>query len=213
MVAHERPICSIWQQILYPGTPCAHQADPAQQVQRQNRGGPFVTDVLPIPPFPLRPGPVSSPHRGRHVNSSSVLECFLGAFLGRPGRSPKTVRPAHPPPPTPMSLSLFPCTSKPHPRRSIFLLRASPFPAHTPLPIASSLISPVSVSAQLQLSSAREQHTHTHTLIQLTRTHISSIFLLRAARHGRTGNDLFIVLVAWVSCVHSTDARAQTHTS
>lgn len=192
-------------------------------MRRQNRSSPFATDVLPIPPFLSPPGPsvVTSPRAPRQF-----LEC-LGVFswgLAGPSWPFSQNRPARTPPsPHPhvaVPLSIY----RQAPSTPIYF---SPPCVSFPCPHATShcvfLISPVSVSAQLQLSSARQQqqhtHTHTHTLslIQFTRTHISSIFLLWAARHGRTGNDLFIVVVAWVSlCAQygwmHTPTRAHTHT-
>lgn len=161
VVAHERPICSIWQQILYQGTPCA---------RREGRGGPFVTDVLPIPPFfplSLRPAPVSSPHRGRHVNSSSVLECFIVVVLGRSFQNRPARTPPHPLP--------FPSTGKSHPRRSIFLLRASFSPAHTPL---SHCVFPH--LTRLSLSSAPAQLSSGSSTLTLSQSHTHSLALALA---------------------------------
>lgn len=140
---------------------------------------------LPILPFISPPGSsvVTSPRAPRQF-----LEC-LGMFSwARPGPSSKTARPAHPPSPPPCRcpLSIYrqvpstpvyfspPCTS---------------FPAHTPLPIASSLnLTRLGLSsAPAQLSSAR------------TRT---SAACSCCGRHGTAGQAGFIhsrQLVAWVS--------------
>lgn len=132
----------------------------------------------------------------------------------------------HTPLPSPHVALPFPSTGKSHPRRSIFLLRASFSPAHTPLShcVFPHLTRLSLSSAPAQLSSgAAHTLSLSHTLSR-SRSHsrISSIFLLWAARHGRTGRHyLFIVLVAWVSCVclHCTrcthtqlHTRTHTHT-
>lgn len=171
-----------------PNPPCAHQANPAPQVRRQHRGGPFplLTCVLPIPPFVSPPGPsvVTSPRAPRQF-----LECPGMFSRGRPGPSWPSCpffqnRPARTPlPPPPCRPVPFPSTGKSHPRRSIFLLRAPPsLPTrHLPLRLPSSHPS----QSQLSSSSAQLAST-THTLAH-PRSCISSMFLLWAARHGRTG--------------------------
>lgn len=213
--ASGRPICSRY---CTKAPPCAHQANPAQQVRRQYRGGPLVTDVLPIPPLVSPPGPsvVTSLRAPRQF--PQCLGMFFAAVLGRPGRSFQN-RPARANPhPLPHVALPFPPTGKSHPRRSIFLLRASFFPAHTPLPIASSLISPVSVSAQLQAqlsSGGAHTHTHTHTLARtLALVHQQHILMVGGtARQDRHG--LFIVLTvvvaAWVCCVCTVHMHTNAH--
>ena len=157
------------------------------------------------------PAPVSSPHRGRHVNSLSVLECFLGAVLAVLQNCPART-PLRPPPCR--CLLPFPSTGKSHPRRSIFLFRAPPS-----LPTRHFLLRlPSSHPSQSQLSSSSAQlESGTHTLsLSHTRTH-TSVACSCCGRRGtarQDRHDLFIVLVAWVSCVHSTvvHAHAQTYT-
>lgn len=117
-----------------------------------------------------------------------------------------------------MSLSPFHLQASPiHAGLFFSSVRLSSLPTRH-FPIASSLISPVSVSAQLQLSSAWEQHTHTflsHThLLALALAHQQHILTVGGtARQDR--HYLFIVLVAWMSsvCVHCTRCtHTHTHT-
>lgn len=218
------PFCSIWQQILYQGTPCAHQANPAQQVRRKDRGGPFVTDVLPIPPFfplSLRPAPVSSPHRGRHVNSSSVLECFHVAVLAVLS---KTARPAHPPPlpPCRSPLSVYrqvpstpvyfspPCVFLPCPHATFPLRLPSSHPSQSQLS-----------SSSAQLGSSTHTQSLSHTLsLALALAHQQHILTVGGtARQDRQALFIHSSRCMGVLCVPAlykmhthTTTHAHTHT-
>lgn len=186
-VAHERPVCSILAGDIVPTHPmCAPSPNPAQQhVRRQYRGWRSFTDVPTNPAFHL-----SARLQCRHLTAGATsiprMSCnvFLGPswpfFQNRPARTPPSPPPCRCPlsiyrqvPSTPVYFSL-PCTS---------------FPAHTPLPIASSLnLTRLGLSsAPAQLSSAR------------TRT---SAACSCCGRHGTAGQAGFIhsrQLVAWVS--------------
>ena len=145
------PSAAFWQEILHRRTPCAHQAKSCtQHVRRQYR----LLTCLPILPLISPPGSsvVTSPRAPRQF--PFACDCLGRSSWGRPGRPPKT-RPARVPPSPPpcrCPLSIYrqvpstpvyfppPCTS---------------FPAHTPLPIASSLINLTRLGSQLSSSSAQ----------------------------------------------------------
>lgn len=154
-----------------------------KQVRRQYRGSPFVTDVLPIPPFLSPPGPsvVTSPRAPRQ--SSSVLECFLRAVLRRPGRSFQN-RPARTPPsPPPMSLPPFRLQASPiHAGLFFSSVRLLPCPhaaSHSVFPHLTRL-SLSSAPAQLSSGGA-----HTLTLSP-ARTRTSAAYSY-CGRHGTAG--------------------------
>jgi hypothetical protein len=199
-VAHERrgPIWSILPGDTYlfyrRTTPCARQ--------KPNPARSKCDDSSPF--FSLRPAPVSSPHRWRHVNSSSVWNVFLGLswpfFQNRPARQS---------PPT--SLSPFQLQASPI-HASLFFSSVHLLPCstrHFPLRLPS--ISPVRLlglsSAPGQLSSARLALAHRqHVLVVVGGT----------ARQDMTGQERFIhsrlaTCLVRSPRVHSTVACAHAH--
>lgn len=189
VVAHERPILQYLaadivprHSMRAPSQSCTASATkgPRRSFRYRRAANPtFLSSLSP-------PGPsvVTSPRAPRQF-----LECLGMLSCGRPGRSFQN-RPARTPPsPPPMSLSPFRLQASPiHAGLFFSSVRLSPLPTRH-FPIASSLISPVSVSAQLQLSSAREQHTHTLSLthsLARARTRASAAYSY-CGRHGTAG--------------------------
>ena len=150
----------------------------------------------------LRPAPVSSPHGGRHVNSSSVLECFLGAVLAqnRPARTP--------PSPPPMSLSPFHLQASPiHAGLFFSSVHLLPCPHATSHCVFPHLTRLSLSSAPAQLSS-RVPHT-----LERTRTRASAACSC-CGRHGTAGQARFIHSTCCMGllCAQYQDADIPTHT-
>lgn len=176
-VAHERPICSILAGDIVPTHPMCAPSQQAQILHSSMCDDSTVAVLssltcLPILPFISPPGSsvVTSPRAPRQF-----LEC-LGMFSWGPSWPFFQNRPARTPPsPPPMSLSPFHLQASPiHAGLFFSSVHLLPCPHAT-----SHCVFPQSHPSRSQLSSSSAQLG--------SHSHISSMFLLWAARHGRTG--------------------------